>query len=325
MRELFRAGLLVICLIPIFFQGVSAWNVTQLTVDPSGQLTTGTPVIINGTIEFAPSLNQTFDTGHGLLIHTDLENAQWNYSIILDGRDSPRYSATGPLLIISGWLVTYPSSVNESMRLTIEGTLPSADRIQNVTSIRIQEFDERGRIASDTFFETDGTDIHEKSAPPPRPCCSPVDLTEENQTLCLHEKVIAEKEVREASVPVIKVDGMIADLKFNRSAEYRWRSSSISYSSALTKREAAMDYLIMANEQINKCNFERARERARDAYHKGNESFNDILLQPTIIADPPPPRNGRIIAILIISGIATIILVIAGYYWSKRRKRRSLE
>jgi hypothetical protein len=55
-----RARLLAICLTLILVQGVPAFNVSQLTVEPSGDVIPKTTIILTGTIDFIPSSDETF-------------------------------------------------------------------------------------------------------------------------------------------------------------------------------------------------------------------------------------------------------------------------
>jgi hypothetical protein len=106
-----RAALLAICLMLVFFQSVSAFNIPRLTVDPSGAVTEGTPVVVTGTIHFEPSSDKTVESTYGLRLSTNLEKAQWNYTLLLDENEKPQPGTAGKILSISGWLLPTPGLV----------------------------------------------------------------------------------------------------------------------------------------------------------------------------------------------------------------------
>ena len=162
MQDFLRAGLILVCLLLVFIHGTAAWNVTQLTVYPSGQLTPWTPVIITGTIDFIPSSYETFPSSHELQFSTELEKAKWNSIIVLDGVEAYQPSSQGKLYTISGWWLSYPKNVHESVRFKLEGKAPSViidkaafdgRQIQNITLVRIQEVDGQGILVPETFRE----------------------------------------------------------------------------------------------------------------------------------------------------------------------------
>jgi hypothetical protein len=135
MKGFLRAGLLAICFTLILVQGVSAFNVSQLTVDPSGSLTPGTQVVIEGTIDFFPSSKETFDSTHELHFSTDLEKAKWNCTLVLNGTENLQSRSQGYSLSLTGWTVSKPRSVHESVKFSLEGIAPSVEWTQNKSLI----------------------------------------------------------------------------------------------------------------------------------------------------------------------------------------------
>ncbi|MGD0080061.1 MAG: hypothetical protein ABSB80_05380 [Methanoregula sp.] len=144
------AIILIVC-IPI----VSAFTVTGVTINPSGSLTPGTPVTVSLQVEFSASSGETFPSGDDLQFITDLTSPQWTYTIVLDGVDNPRPQSTSRSLDLSGFELSYPSTVDESLQITLQGTAPSVDQTTNKTIITVQENDQNGNlIASSVFTQT---------------------------------------------------------------------------------------------------------------------------------------------------------------------------
>jgi hypothetical protein len=125
---------------------VSGFSVSSITIDPSGSLTPGTPVMVSYKIQFAASSGETFPSGSELQMSTDLEKPKWTWTLILDGIENPRPQASGRMLSLSGFELSYPSSVEQAVRVTVEGTAPTVDKIANKSIIKIQEVDQNNNI-----------------------------------------------------------------------------------------------------------------------------------------------------------------------------------
>ena len=69
---------------------VSAFAVSSITVDPSGSLTPGTPVIVTFKVDLSASGDETFPSADELQMSTDLDKPKWTYSLVLDGVDTPQ-------------------------------------------------------------------------------------------------------------------------------------------------------------------------------------------------------------------------------------------
>jgi hypothetical protein len=143
MKWIIIAISLVLCI-----QAVSAFGVTQITVDPSGSLVPGTPVIVSYRIDFTASGAETFPSTNELEMMTDLEKPKWTYTLVLDGVETPQPQYGGRMLAVSGWILSYPAEVEESLRVTVEGTAPSVQTTSNKTIIKLQEADSHGNIVS---------------------------------------------------------------------------------------------------------------------------------------------------------------------------------
>jgi hypothetical protein len=100
------------------------FSVLSMSVDPPGYVYPGTPVNITYELGFTGSGDETFPSGNELLMSTDLDSARWTYSLVLDGVDAPQPSTSGRVLAVSGWVLSYPSSFEERIRVTLNGTKP---------------------------------------------------------------------------------------------------------------------------------------------------------------------------------------------------------
>ncbi len=132
---------------------VSAFTVSSISIDPSGSLIPGDAVIVSYKIQFPASGGETFPSGSELQMSTDLENPQWTWTLVLDEIDNPRPQSGGRMLSLSGFELSYPAAVDQAVRVTLEGTVPSVEKTTNKTIIKIQEVDANGNIITSSKVE----------------------------------------------------------------------------------------------------------------------------------------------------------------------------
>ena len=140
---------IIIALSLIFcIHAVSAFGVSSITIDPSGSLTPGTPVIVTFRVDFTASGSETFPSTNELDMSTDLEKPTWTTTLVLDGVETPQPANSGRMISFSGWILSYPASVEESMKVTMQGTAPTVSTTSNKTIIQLQEVDSHNNIVS---------------------------------------------------------------------------------------------------------------------------------------------------------------------------------
>lgn len=149
----FTKWILITIALVLCIHTVSAFAVSSITVDPSGSLTPDTPVIVTYTVAFTGGDTETFPSGDELQMSTDLDAAKWTYSIVLDGVDTAQPSTSGRVVSVSGWILSYPSSKDESMKVTIEGKAPTVTSTSNKTLIKICEYDSHGNLMANSCVE----------------------------------------------------------------------------------------------------------------------------------------------------------------------------
>ncbi|MCX6688641.1 MAG: LPXTG cell wall anchor domain-containing protein [Methanoregula sp.] len=125
---------------------VSAVTVTNPVINPTGDLTAGTNVSVSFKIDMTPAGGLTFPQEDTLQIFTDLNSPQWTTTIIRDGVNHPQPQDTGHSVYMSGWILSYPSSVQESVQVMLEGSVPSVPKSMNKTIVLVQELDPRNTL-----------------------------------------------------------------------------------------------------------------------------------------------------------------------------------
>jgi hypothetical protein len=129
------------------------------------------------------------------------------------------------------------------------------------------------------------------------------------------DKAWAENEIAAAQVPINNVDTIIAWFKGNASTANDQQLPTI-----ITKREVAVSYISNANDNIAQGNYAQARQKAQDAFAKGNESYTEALSRQKEISSgfslPFPKIGGSIWYVIAI--IAVILIVVGVIIYRKR-------
>ena len=75
---------------------------------------------------------------------TDLANPKWTYTVVLNTVENPRNPVTDQTLDLSGFELSYASTVDESLSVTLEGTAPTVTSTTNQTILDVHEVDSNG-------------------------------------------------------------------------------------------------------------------------------------------------------------------------------------
>jgi hypothetical protein len=122
--------------------GIPAFQVDSVVIDPPGDLASGTPVTVSYRINISGTdTEETFPAANELQMSTGLEKARWEYTLVLDGVENPQPGSNGRVLAVSGWLLSYPSSFSEYLKVTLSGTTPRVSSPANITLFTVTEYD----------------------------------------------------------------------------------------------------------------------------------------------------------------------------------------
>ena len=135
--------LLFSCIVP----WGSAFTVSSVDVRPSGFQSAGTPMTVITVIEFPVSGKETFPSSNDLLMSTDLVDPYWVPIVVLDGQETRLEIKAGGEMIVPSWYLSYPSSQELQLMMTLTGKIPS-DRHTGDTIVKIQERDAAKNIVS---------------------------------------------------------------------------------------------------------------------------------------------------------------------------------
>jgi hypothetical protein len=199
MKGLMKWTVLILFLI-VCTQTVSAFSVSSISIDPSGSLTSPTPV----TVSFKIENSGVFPSDSELQLFSDLEKPRWTYTIIVNGIENLRPVMGGRTLTISGFELNYKTNDEVSVRVTLEGVAPVVAQTTNKTVIRITEYDSNGRALASTQVEKNAVVIN------PEQVKSTIAKSEED--LLLYRTHIDEK-------AALGIDTSAAEVKYNEAQQ----------------------------------------------------------------------------------------------------------
>lgn len=140
-------GLLVLFLLIV--QGVSAsFSINSLQINPTGTLLPGNTVNAAFTIQLPGGTT----TANDLRLYTALDKPKWAYVINVNGIKTAPGEESTKSMDISSFLLTYKSSDEVSVSVTLDGTVPSVTSTAPITVIQVTELDTRGSAIDSTKF-----------------------------------------------------------------------------------------------------------------------------------------------------------------------------
>jgi hypothetical protein len=285
----------------------------------------------------------------------------------VNGVENLRPVESGRTLTITGFELSYKTSDEVVVRVTLEGLAPVVDKTTNKTLIRVTEYDGNSKPvtssqvektaqvinpdevastieSSDAALQVYRTHIDEKAALDIDTSAAEAKYTEAEQKInsarsrpsnqyagaqedlnaataaikdgeTALDKAWAENEIAAAQVPINNVDTIIAWFKGNASNDQQLPT-------IITKREVAVSYISNANDNIAGGNYAQARQKAQDAFAKGNESYTEALARQKQLSSGwsiPLPKIGG--SLFIVIGIIAVILIVVGVIIYRKRSQ----
>lgn len=134
--------LILIFTLALIIPAMQAFQISEVSIIPSGSLAPGTSVTATFQFEIPSSGLRTFPEGNILQLVTDLDNANWTWWIQLNGRGNQQPKVNGRVLQITSWELTYHKDIaRESVRVLLEGIAPQVTATQNKIIFDILELD----------------------------------------------------------------------------------------------------------------------------------------------------------------------------------------
>ena len=118
-------------------------------IDPApGDLTPGERVTVHVIATLTGSGDNTFNPEDELEAYTGLEEPNWDYYILVNGRGIPRES-TGQYVRLLGWDLSYPDTNEVKVDYTLVGLVPATTQTSDAVLFRLRQLDVNGNIPSD--------------------------------------------------------------------------------------------------------------------------------------------------------------------------------
>jgi len=134
-------GMLVLLSSPV----AASLLLTGVSFVPDAPLVPGTSQHMVATFDVRPDGSTTFSRGHELQMQTNLVDARWSIQVIDDGNNAALQTASGSVAFVNGALLSYPTSHDVSLMVTINGTVPLS-AISPFMVLTVEELDNSGAI-----------------------------------------------------------------------------------------------------------------------------------------------------------------------------------
>jgi hypothetical protein len=142
LRKSFKLAL-VCCTLLLLAQGVTAFTVGSMSVNPSGNLYPGNSVNVSYTVYAASGT--AFPSYDDLQFITELDDPKWTYSVMVNGVKNTRPVTGGRTLTINGFELGYRNQDEVIVQVVLRGIIPPGTALgANMTLVKIQELDARG-------------------------------------------------------------------------------------------------------------------------------------------------------------------------------------
>jgi hypothetical protein len=129
---------LFLCL-PVATASASLY-LTQSAVNPdTTPILSGSPAQLTATITIVPSGATTFSRDNTLQMSTNLDQAFWHATVVVNGHQAAVFNQAGPVLFINGYLLSYPSTSSVAIDVQINGFAPMVNNQQQSNFLTVVE------------------------------------------------------------------------------------------------------------------------------------------------------------------------------------------
>ncbi len=138
-----RFSFVVIAFIAVclcIFPAAATLNLNSIVISPPDEaVAPGTGMNVSADIEIIPSGATTFTSSHTLVLSTGLEDARWNVVVYVNGIQGAVIPQTGNYVFVNGFLLSYPTNRDVSVKVALEGMAPIASGETQFTVFQMQE------------------------------------------------------------------------------------------------------------------------------------------------------------------------------------------
>jgi hypothetical protein len=103
---------------------------------------------VQATIQIIPSGSTTFSQNHQLQLSTGLAAGSWNAQTLVNNVPAATIPKEGNVLFINGYLLSYPTTSDVSVLVSVSGTVPQSSAGSDLNLLLVQELDNSGQVVS---------------------------------------------------------------------------------------------------------------------------------------------------------------------------------
>ena len=261
----------IVLFLIIGIQIAAAVTVSNPVINPAGDLTAGANVSTSFKIDMTPSGTDTFPKGNTLQVFTDLNNAKWTVTMIKDGVEQPVPQEFGRSVYLSGWVLSYPSSIKESLRISLEGSVPSVTKSMNKTIVLVQELDGNNAVIPASIITNE------------RLIVNPTDMT---QNIAVRETDLMSYRTHINTQALMGINTTAAEQKFAAAQATIQSAKTADFATAQASLNTATGLMDEGEKLLDKAWAEKELENAQAPITKTNNLITYFTVNKSITSDP---------------------------------------
>lgn len=262
-------GILLLLIVGI--QIVSAVTVSNPVINPTGDLTSGTSVSVSFKIDMTPSGGETFPKDNTLQIFSDLNNPQWTATLLKNGVNESLPVGTGHSVFLTGWVLSYPSPLEESVLVTLEGTVPAVTSSVNKSIVVVQELDFQNAVVPGSVITRD------------RMIVNPTDVL---QSIALRESNLQTFRTHIENKTQMGVNTTAAEQKFAAAQAAILAAKSLDFAKAQVSLNNVTGLIDDGEKLLDRAWAEKAINDAQATITQTTDQINYFMVNRSITNDP---------------------------------------
>jgi len=167
---------LVLLLLLLLIPGALAFTVSPVVITPAGVINPNDEVTASATVYAA--YGTAFPSYDDIQFVTELDDAVWSYTILVNGIENVRPADRGKILTISGFELNYQNRDEVNVDVILTGRVPATAPLgSDLMVLRVQELDSRSNVLQNSVVRFDH--LIGQPTPTPTPAYGTIRVTSE--------------------------------------------------------------------------------------------------------------------------------------------------
>lgn len=125
------------------------FSLQSVAIHPSVEaLKPAEAMTIRATAQIIPQGPTTYIEGYTMVLSTELDPVKWDVAVLVDGNRAAVFEKTGSTVFINGYLLSYPTTRDVALEISVDGYSPKGTAETGFIAIRITELNNQGRPVS---------------------------------------------------------------------------------------------------------------------------------------------------------------------------------